>query len=300
MSANLSIRPAQVADQEAVLAFCAHIWDGHDYIPGVWDEWLNDPGGIFLTGLLDGVPIGVTRAFFPTPDEAWMEGMRVDPVHRGAGVAMALSAALVEACRARGARVVRLMTMGDNYPIHHICGRLGLDLVLRLRRRFCPAERGPAPAALWQLAAADLPLAQELFARPARGPRYLEATGGRYSRAGGVWSAWNEERLREHLERGEVWTWVEEGGPRAAAVVNPHRRRVGVYEVGLLEGPAPACAALLAALCRRDTLPPTAPDDTPGTRMFLPVGLTRLHRAAARAGYHTTWRGQQFIFERVF
>lgn len=296
----LHIRPAQAGDRDAVFAFCAHIWDGHDYVPGVWDEWLDDPEGVFLTALRDGVPVAVARAYFPAPDEAWLEGMRVDPNHRGAGIALEVTAALVEACRERGARAVRLMTVGDNYPIHRICARLGLDLIMRLRRRFCPLEAGPTPAALRRLGADDLPLVQGLLARPARGPRFLEMTRGLYSLAGGIWTAWSEERLREHLIRGEVWTWVGARGSRAIAVVNPHRRRGGVFEVGLLEGPAPDCAELLAALRWRDTLPRSAPDDAPGTRMFLPVNLSRLHRAASQAGYHLAWRGQLFIFERSF
>jgi GNAT superfamily N-acetyltransferase len=297
---GLLIRLAQAADRDAVLAFCAHIWDGHDYVPSVWDEWLQDPQGIFLAALLDGVPVAVARAVFPTPDEAWLEGMRVDPDHRGAGIALALSAALVETCRERGARSVRLMTVGDNYPIHRICARLGLDLALRLQRRFCALEAGPAPAGLRQLGPADLPLAQALLARPARGPRFLEMTRGLYSLAGGIWTAWNEARLRQHLARGEAWTWEGGRGARAIAVVNPHRRRAGVFEVGLLEGPGPDCAALLEALHWRAALPPADPDETPGTRMFLPLELSRLHRAARRAGYRLAWRGQMCIFERVW
>ena len=296
----LQIRPAQAADRDAVVAFCARIWEGHDYVPNVWDEWLNDPQGIFLTAQQDGVPVAVARAVFPTPDEAWLEGMRVDPDHRGAGIALAVSAALGEEAGKRGARVVRLMTMGNNYPIHRICARLGLDLVLRLRRRMRPLEVGAVPAALWRVEQGDLPLVQEIVSLPARGPRFLEVTRGLYSLVGGLWTAWNEERLREHIARGEVWTWAGEKGPQAVAVVCPHRRRPAVFEVGLLEGPSADCTALLAALVLREALPPGEPDSEPGVRMHLPVELSRLHRAALRAGYRVGWRRHLFVFEKVF
>jgi hypothetical protein len=39
------IRPALPLDREAVLEFCKFIWDGHDYIPDVWDDWMADPSG---------------------------------------------------------------------------------------------------------------------------------------------------------------------------------------------------------------------------------------------------------------
>jgi GNAT superfamily N-acetyltransferase len=294
----LTIRPAQPADRDAVFAFCARIWECHDYLPSVWDEWLGDPHGVFLTALQEGVPIAVTRAYFPTPDEAWLEGMRVDPDHRGAGVATELTAALVDACRQRGARVARLMTLGDNYPIHAICAGLGFDLVLRLRQRMRPLEVGVAPAELRWLRPAEQALAQELFSRPARGSNFLRVTGGLYSLVGGIWTAWSEERLREHLARGEVWTWEGSRGPRAVAVVCPHRRRPGMWEVAALEGPGPDCTALLAALVRRQMLPPGQPDRPPAVRINLPVNLPRLQRAALRAGYRSAWHVQMFVFEK--
>lgn len=295
---TLTIRPAQPADREAVLSFCAHIWGGYDYLPKVWDEWLSDPRGIFLTALLDGIPVAVARACFPSPDEAWLEGMRVDPRYQGAGIAREVTTALVEAVERRGARAVRLLTMSYNLPIHRICERLGLRLALRLRHRWRPLEIGAAPAALRQLGPADRPMVQEILARPERGPRFLEVTSGLYSQVGGIWTAWSEQRLDEHLAEGEVWTWEGERGPRAVAVVSPHRRRPGVYEVGLLEGPGPDCTALLAALVRRSEILESAPDSEPGVRMHLPVELARLHRAALRAGYRAGWRGFMDVFEK--
>lgn len=295
---TLTIRPAQASDRDAVLAFCARIWGGYDYLPKVWDEWLADPQGLFLTALLDGRPVAVARACFPSPDEAWLEGMRVDPRHRGAGIAREVTTALVEAVEKRGARAVRLLTMSDNLPIHRIGERLGFRLVLRLRHRWRPLEIGAAPAALRRLGPADRPLVQEILARPERGPRFLEVTGGLYSRVGGVWAAWSERRLDEHLAAGEVWTWEGAPGPRAVAVVCPHRRRPGVYEVGLLEGPGPDCAALLAALVRRAEIPLAEPDSEPGVRMHLPVELARLHRAALRGGYRVGWRGTMCVLEK--
>jgi GNAT superfamily N-acetyltransferase len=294
----LTIRPALPTDREAVVAFCAHIWDGHDYVPAVWDEWVKDPQAVLLAAVQEGVAVAVARAIFPVPGEAWLEGMRVDPHYRGAGIARDLSTALVEAVERRGARAIRLLTMSDNYPIHRICERLGLRPVLRLGRRMRPLEAGPTPEALRQLGPGDLHLAREILSRPARGRRFLEVTGGLYSQVGGIWVAWNEDRLTEHLARGEVWTWEGERGPRAIAVVSPHRRRVGVSEVGLLEGPGPDCKTLLAAVVRRAAVPAGEPDSEPGVRMHMPVKLSRLQRAACQAGYHAGWRGQMIVFEK--
>ena len=36
-------RPALPRDTADVLEFSKFIWNGHDYVKYVWDEWLNDP-----------------------------------------------------------------------------------------------------------------------------------------------------------------------------------------------------------------------------------------------------------------
>lgn len=296
----LEIRPARPEDQDAVGAFCSTIWAGQDYVPRLWEEWLHDPQGLLLVATWEEVPVAVARAAFYSPGEAWMEGMRVDPEYRRQGISGALSGALLEACRQRGARVARLMTMWNNTPVHRICQHLGLELVLKTRQRFRPLETGSMPPAVRTLEPEEAALAQGLLVRR-RSASFLEATGGLYSLGGGVWTSWNEERLREHLERGQVWVWPPGGRAEAIAVVNPHRRRPGVYEVGLLEGPARACRGLLEGLVRHGEIPDSEDEDRPPmVRMAVPMNLPRLHRALASAGYyfHRRWRGELWVLER--
>jgi GNAT superfamily N-acetyltransferase len=302
MERDVQIRRARADDKEAVLAFCAHIWGGQDYLPQAWDNWLNDSQGILLVALQKGVPVGVVRAAFPGRGEAWLEGMRVDPERRGAGIATALFAALVEEVRQRGAHVARLMTLGTNYPVHRMCAHLGLARVLRLRPRSRPLEVGATPPAARPLGADEIALAQALLARQGLTggvASFLAVTGGLCPTGGGVWTSWSEDRLGEHLARGEVWTWQGIRGPLAIAVVSPHRRRPGVWEVGLLEGPVPDCTALLAALVRRPALPASEPDTPAQVRLALPLELPRLDRAAAAASYRPRRGWQYWIFERA-
>ncbi len=302
MRQKLEIRPAQAADKEAVAAFCARIWDGQDYLPQVWDGWWNDRQGVLLTALLDGVPVGVVRAAFPNPEEAWLEGMRVDPQHHGAGIATNLFVALIEEVRRRGARAARLMTVGTNYPVHRMCAHLGFARVAHVRQRFRRLEEGAVPSAARPLRLDEVALAQALLSGhglvPGQTP-FLAVTAGLCPLGGGVWTSWSESRLIEHLARGEVWTWEGDRGPRAVAVVGPHRRRPGVWEVGLLDGPVPDCTALLDALVRRPELPASVGEEEPGVRMALPLDLRRLRRATAAAGYRPRHTWQMWIFQRL-
>ena len=64
-SGVVELRPARTADRERVVEICAAIWEGHDYIPEVFDTWVQDPSGTFQVGEVDGevvaapLPIGV-------------------------------------------------------------------------------------------------------------------------------------------------------------------------------------------------------------------------------------------------
>src|SRR5436190_10468777 len=110
----LEIREARPEDRAAVLAFCAHTWEWGDYIEFVWDEWLHDPHGALFVATIDGQPVGISRIRMLNETDAWLEGMRVDPVFRHRGLATALhNAQLVEAMK-RGATRAGLITESTN------------------------------------------------------------------------------------------------------------------------------------------------------------------------------------------
>lgn len=74
---ELSLRPMRPADRERVMEICRDVWDGHDYIPRVFDEWLADAGAAFQAGEVDGVVVGLQRLRPYAPGLIWYEGLRV-------------------------------------------------------------------------------------------------------------------------------------------------------------------------------------------------------------------------------
>ncbi len=111
---DITIREVRPEDREAVLAFCAHTWENGDYIEYVWDRWLADPAGCFLTALSDERPVGIIHLQMLTATEAWHEGMRVDPAYRRQGIARRLSLESAAEAMRRGATSLRLMTASTN------------------------------------------------------------------------------------------------------------------------------------------------------------------------------------------
>lgn len=86
------------------------IWDGHDYLPRVFDEWLSDAGATFQAAEVDGLVVGVHRVRPYAPGLAWYEGLRVASTHRRQGIARAMLEAAVDGARQQGFREMRLAT----------------------------------------------------------------------------------------------------------------------------------------------------------------------------------------------
>jgi GNAT superfamily N-acetyltransferase len=80
------------------MEICRDVWDGHDYIPRVFDEWLSDAGAAFQAAEMDGAVVGVQRLRPYAPGLVWYEGLRVASTHRRQGIARAmLASAITEA-----------------------------------------------------------------------------------------------------------------------------------------------------------------------------------------------------------
>ena len=125
MPANLEFRavPTDTGDGAALVAAMVaemrDLYDGLDLdapdMPRAGPAELSPPGGVYLVGYRDGVPVcggGVKRL----PDGACeIKRMYVVPGARRSGVARALLAALEDAARAMGYRIARLDT-GSRQP----------------------------------------------------------------------------------------------------------------------------------------------------------------------------------------
>jgi GNAT superfamily N-acetyltransferase len=115
----MRIRPASPADAEAVAAFTQDTWDrydGGDYIERIFPEWAADdsPGQQTFVATAEATPIGLIRSVTLSAHEAWFQGLRVDPAHRGEGVGEALVHAAFEWAQEAGATVGRAMVFSWN------------------------------------------------------------------------------------------------------------------------------------------------------------------------------------------
>ena len=113
-TAEIEIRPVRPEDRRRVEEIARGVWDGHDYLPEVFDDWLADPASAFLAAELDGTVVGLQRTRPLAPGLAWYEGLRVDAAYRRRGIARAMLRAAIEEARGQGYRELRLRSGGED------------------------------------------------------------------------------------------------------------------------------------------------------------------------------------------
>ncbi len=125
------IRLARLEDEAAVRALSAHIWEGDDYVPDTFADWVTDPLGRFYLLFVEEHLAGFGKLTCLAAGEWWLEGLRVHPDFRGRGIARALHNYAVELADEMAAGVLRFATASTNLATHHLAASTGFTLVSR-------------------------------------------------------------------------------------------------------------------------------------------------------------------------
>jgi GNAT superfamily N-acetyltransferase len=107
---DLVIRPVRPADRERVVELTSDVWNGHDYVPRVFDDWVSDSASAFQAIELDGIVVGLQRLRPYAPGLLWYEGLRVASSHRRQGLARHMLQSAIAQAREQGFREIRLAT----------------------------------------------------------------------------------------------------------------------------------------------------------------------------------------------
>ncbi|MDL5362696.1 GNAT family N-acetyltransferase [Halalkalicoccus sp. NIPERK01] len=168
----MELREARQEDHEAVATFTRETWpdrESGDYIPEVYPEWIEGEDRHTLVVDAGDDIAGIVQCVLLSADEAWCQGMRVNPEFRGADVSKRLSYGAFDWARERGALVARNMVFSWNAVGLGQSRSVGFDPVTEFRW----AHPEPNP---------DAEPVLETVADPAA-----------------AWRAWAEGDAREHL-----------------------------------------------------------------------------------------------------
>jgi GNAT superfamily N-acetyltransferase len=155
------IRPTLPLDTPDVLEFCKRIWDGHDYVPYIWEDWLADPQGYMFTAEYAGHAVGFVRLTQLAPGQWWLEGFRVDPQHQDKKIGSRLHRYAIDWWLEHGEGVIRLWTNAKRVKVHHLCEQTGFVKTQERALYTAPAMQMPAipagsEAVFTSLAAAEI------------------------------------------------------------------------------------------------------------------------------------------------
>ncbi|QSG05554.1 GNAT family N-acetyltransferase [Halapricum desulfuricans] len=216
------VRQARADDYSDVVAFTRETWserDVEDYVPRVFEEWVETDGPTQRTvvAAIDGRAVGVCQGVVLTDYEAWLQGMRVDPDHRGDGVALSMMEDLLAWARDRGASVARDMVFSWND------GGLGLSRA---------AGFGPATEARWARPEPDPDASPDLDA---------------IDDPDAAWSHWQRSDARDRL----AGLGVDPGEPWSLSEITRERLHAGLERVIAL-GDETGTRATTARVRRRE------------------------------------------------
>lgn len=287
MVADLTIRPARPDDRPAMERICAHTWDWGDYVPELWDQWLAEgDDGDTIVGELAGQVVTLSKITYQTPDQVWLEAMRVDPDYRQQGIAGQILEFSLARARARGARVIRLGTGYHNQPVHILATRAEMTRIGTYTPWFAsPLGCGPRPTFLDP---GDEALARDFLSDS----KVLAHTRGLYS-TDWAWQELSAERVAQFLAQGQLAAQVAAVG-RLLALGTVHLdREGGEFWLGFADG-EPEAVTELASAARVYA----AEHGMEKVRMMVP-NLTWLRDALGDAGYgFGQWEGEVWLFER--
>jgi N-acetylglutamate synthase-like GNAT family acetyltransferase len=127
------IREIRSSDKNDILEISRHIWDGHDYLPSVVDEWLKDPRRYFYGVEVAGRIVGVgSMQLIEHGRTGWMEGLRVHPECRGRGYADMLTRYLMKKAEELDIQRLRYATGDGNLPSIKLAKMAGMSRILEM------------------------------------------------------------------------------------------------------------------------------------------------------------------------
>jgi predicted PurR-regulated permease PerM/GNAT superfamily N-acetyltransferase len=283
-AASVRVRPARNSDRNDMLELTAQIWEGHDYTPQVWSAWLADRAGLLAAAEADKRMVGFGKLTRLSPQEWWLEGLRVHPGYQGLKIGSRLTEYLVAEWKKRGGGVLRLATSSERVEVHHLCARLGFQRtgVYRLISA-APLARGAHE--FQPLTPADAAEAAALWRQRAAAWKTPDLVNDSWK-----WGRFSETLLLKFIQRGDAWWWRG----RTAILLGYRRERDKQinFEAAAVLAPPKTLALLLRQM--RGLAHERQADRT----VWVMPDSPHLTQSARNAGYKPVWDERLWLFER--
>ncbi|NWF97041.1 MAG: GNAT family N-acetyltransferase [Candidatus Thorarchaeota archaeon] len=145
------VRKLVLDDKPEVEALCATIWEGNDYVPSVFSNWVSGENTHMMGVFSDSQLVAICNLeIIRGTTVGWVEGLRVREGHRNQGHASRIVSEIVELARQKGLKTLRYATGSLNLESQAVARKTGFHLAtsvgyLRIERPFPPHPR-PSPS----------------------------------------------------------------------------------------------------------------------------------------------------------
>lgn len=199
-------RPALWKDTDEVLELSSHIWEGDDYLPRVWEEWLNDPAGMLGIAEMGGRVVGTFKLTKFSQEEWYLEGLRVHPDYQERGIASHIHDYVLETWRRMGKGVLRLTTGSYNVKVHKMCERTGFKRIAE----FIPYRAPILPEETSNFTLVSTGEAERALAFVNNNPTHALSSG--LINLGWVYANPQPKHIQESIQDKHAWWWKDGSG----------------------------------------------------------------------------------------
>ena len=134
---KLHIRNGVASDLEQISELCKSIWNGRDFLPTVWNNWISNEIGSFIVVESENQILGVYHHYLLDSD-SWLETLRVHEQYRRQGIAQFMIKDYLERSKKLNAVNSRLVTSIKNTASRNLFEKHGFSEVLR--SQYCSIE----------------------------------------------------------------------------------------------------------------------------------------------------------------
>ncbi|MDA3885561.1 MAG: GNAT family N-acetyltransferase [Candidatus Delongbacteria bacterium] len=127
----LKVRKLTLKDKKRAIEITKDIWDGDDYIPRVFDKWVNDKDGEFIAAIDEkGKVIGFEKLTMVSKHDAWIEGLRKDLKSNVKGVGIFLTNYFLgKLSKNKNIRTIRFSTYIYNVESINLFQKIGFRII---------------------------------------------------------------------------------------------------------------------------------------------------------------------------
>ena len=127
----LKVRKLTLKDKPRAIEITKDIWDGDDYLPRVFDKWVNDKDGEFIAAVDEkGNVIGFEKLTMVTQHDAWIEGLRKDMKSKVKGVGVFLTNYILDKLsKNKDIRTIRFSTYIYNVESMGLFQKIGFKII---------------------------------------------------------------------------------------------------------------------------------------------------------------------------